>query len=516
MKIRLLMLFFISLLSVSGVFCQESASLDEGVIPLLKFKDADIKIVLQAIAQKAVNDSKRVNIVVAPEVEGLVTVDLRDITWEAALEAVLKMYDYGYEWIGKDIIMVSTLEKITQKRELEAQAAQQEPLETVSYKLKFLDARDVKELIASQLTARGKVTILETEVQKGWKARGGFLVSTTSDSEDESGFSRAKRKGGARPRTNLMVITDTKSNVRKILATIKEIDLMPKQVLIEARIMEVAKDKLRDIGFDFATGSTGVTGTRAEAHPNSVNTRYEGSMLGNITPSVFGPKAAGVTGVTPYSAGLEFIFRKYTGSQFEAILHALAEDVNTNTLSAPRIVTLDSQEAYIMVGEARPIIKSEIEASENSVGISKSLDDYQRLGIELNVVPQICDDKYINLIIYPSVTSSSENVDATSQIGTAVTTDSYPIILVRETQTQILMKDGETIAIGGLLKDVKKEGVIKVPILGDIPLLGLLFQRKTSDTEKIDLVIFITVKILEPGEASPQDFFDISASSEFN
>ena len=116
----------------------------------------------------------------------------------------------------------------------------------------------------------------------------------------------------------------------------------------------------------------------------------------------------------------------------------------------------------------------------------------------------------INLSIYPSVTSSSQNVAATSVVGDQTTTDLYPIILVRETQTQVILRDGETIVIGGLLKDVRSESIIKVPILGDIPFLGLLFQRKTWDTEKIDLLIFITAHIVNPDEILPQTFVDVN------
>jgi type IV pilus secretin PilQ/predicted competence protein len=500
-KIRKLILLFF--LFSTLCFAQE-----EGVISSLKFKEADIKIVIQTIAQKAIKEGKRVNIIIAPEIEGLVTVELSDVHWLTALEAVLKMYDYGYEWVGKDIIMVTTMSKLTEMRKKEAEAAQQEPLEIVTYRLKFLDANDVKKLIEPQLTPRGKVTVLEVEPQKGWKARGGF------GGEEE--FARAEREPGAKPRTKVLVITDAKSNIKKILKTIEEIDVMPRQVLIEARIMEVSRDLLKDIGFDYATGSTGITGTTEVLRIGREDrTGVGGFISGDVTPSIFDAESSDIRSTIPYTAGLELIFRKYTGAQFEAILHALEEDVHTNTLSAPRLVTLDGQEAYIMVGQKRPIIKSSIQASETSVGISKRLDYYQNLGIELNVVPQICNDEYVNMIIYPSVTSSSQNVDATSQIGDSTTTDSYPIILVRETQTQILMRDGETIAIGGLLKDVKREGIVKVPILGDIPLLGLLFQRKTYDTEKIDLIIFLTVRILKPGEVLPQAFLDTSITSKF-
>jgi type IV pilus secretin PilQ/predicted competence protein len=484
-----------------------------------KFKDADIRVVLQAIAQKASistgieGELQKVNIIVSPKVKGLVTVNLDEVDWLTALEGILKAYGYGYEWIEDDLILVATLEDLAEQREKNAVAAQQEPLETVTYTLRYLDANDVKKLIEPQLTPRGRITILEVEAQKKWKARGGYAAGKGEEEKAE----RAEREEGARPRTKKLVVTDTKSNVRNIIASIMQLDIMPKQILIKAKVMEVSRDSLRDLGLDFATGSTGVTdandvyvdGTGHHFEFNDAKTgktAVGGASIADVTPSVFDPKSAGIAGVTPYTAGLEFIFRRLTDFEFEAILHALEETVDANILSAPHILTLDGQEAYIMVGYKRPIIKSTIQASEGAVGIAKELYYYQNLGIELNVVPQISDEDFINMQIYPSVTSSTEDVEATSMLAGVTSTDTYPIIDVRETQTQILMRDGETIVIGGLIKDVQHEGVIKVPILGDIPILGLLFQRRTTDVQKIDLLIFITAHIIDPANTASQEF----------
>ncbi|MFQ5680766.1 MAG: type II secretion system protein GspD, partial [Candidatus Omnitrophota bacterium] len=131
------------------------------------------------------------------------------------------------------------------------------------------------------------------------------------------------------------------------------------------------------------------------------------------------------------------------------------------------------------------------------------LDEYRDIGIQLNVVPQVSGEDHINLIVHPAVTSFTQTVKAQDSQG--VTLAEYPIIITREADTQILMKDGETVVIGGLLKDVVSEGRQGIPILGKIPILGWLFQRKTHDIEKIDLLIFITAKIVAPGETSPQE-----------
>ena len=478
-----------------------------------KFKDADIRVVLQAISQKAVTRSgidgeieKRVNIIVSPKVKGLISVSLEDVDWLTALEGILKAYGYGHEWIEDDLILVATLEDLAETREKNSVAAQQEPLDTVTYVLKYLDAYDVKKLIEPQLTPRGRITILEVEPQKGWRARGGYTAGET-----ETVSEKAEREEGARPRTRVMVITDTKSNLRNLIESVKKVDIMPRQVLIKAKIMEVNRDTLKDIGFDFGTGPTGATGDAAAMLPldASDKRRIGGWSLSNeVTPSVFDPKTADIAGLEPYTTGLALAFRKLTGAQFEAVFHALEEDVNSNILSAPHILTLDGQEAYIMVGRKQPIIKSTVAVNEGVVTVTRTLGYYQKLGIELNVIPHISGEDFINMAIYPSVTTSTENVEAISSAGGFPVTDYFPIIQIRETQTQIMMKDGETIVIGGLLKDIHSEGVIKVPILGDIPLLGFLFQRRTTDIYKVDLLIFITANIIRPGQDLPQKFVD--------
>lgn len=489
---RLSFLLFFACFLLFNVFCfpQGYSQEDESnIIPAIKFKDADIKIVLQSIAQKAVKGGKKINIVTGVEVRGLVSINLEDVDWLTALEAILKAHSYDYEWIGENIILVETLEKLAVKREAEALAKQQEPLEMVAYNLKFLEARDVLNVLRPQLSPRGKITVLEASPQKGWRARGGF----SSGGGGSGDFARAKRESGARPRSNTLIITDTKSKVRDILKAIAKIDVMPRQVLIEARIMEVAVDWLKDIGVSFATGPGAATTAGYSLLPT---TRHSsgGQTLTSVTPSIF----ASPSSLTPSTAGMTYVYRKLTGEQFEGVLHALEENVKTNILSAPRILTLDGQEAYIMVGTKRPIITSTISSSQTTVGISKELEYYENLGIELNVVPKICGDDYINMIIYPSVTSSTSDVTAESNIGGVTTKDFYPIIEVRETQTQVIIKSGETIVIGGLIKEVKNDSVIKVPFLGDIPYLGHLFKRTTTDTEKVDLIIFITATIVEP------------------
>ncbi len=176
------------------------------------------------------------------------------------------------------------------------------------------------------------------------------------------------------------------------------------------------------------------------------------------------------------------------GSQFEVVLNALEESVATNILSAPSILTLDNQEATILVGEQFPIVSTS-KSSDTASTIDVSLEEYKDIGIQLNVVPQISgkDKDYINMIIHPAITTEGTLIE-----------DKYPRIQTREAQTQVLIKSGETVVIGGLIKEVKNESAIGIPFLRKIPVLGkALFERKTVQTVKVELMIFITGYIVD-------------------
>jgi type IV pilus assembly protein PilQ len=423
---------------------------------------------------------------------GTVTIRLVDVPWEKALDVILKTYGFAYEKVG-NIITVAPVEKLTEQKKKEADLAQIQPTVTEVFNLKFIDAADAKKALEPFLSNRGKITVLETTGQAGWEFG------------TEEIAKRKRVTEGRVSRSKTLIVTDVPPILEKIREVIKEIDTMPQQILIETRIMEVNRDRLKDIGFDWGTGITGaesptIITTPTGKHAGSVVSEAGGHILGDqITPSIFGPKEGST--FTTEKVGLKLLFRKLTGTQFEAILHALEEDVRTNILSAPRIMTLNNQEAAILIGTKYPIIKPTISVETGRV-IGAELDKYQDIGIQLNVVPQISKEDYINMIIHPAISSYTETVKVKSATGE--TLSEYPIINVREAETQILIKDGETVVIGGLLKDVKSKEIIGVPILSKIPLLGLLFQRRTTDIEKIDLLIFITAHIVKEGVSSEE------------
>lgn len=458
---------------------------NDGMISTIKFKDADIKVVIQAIAQKATREDKKINIVISPSVEGLVSIDLEDVDWFSTLDAVLKPYGYNYEWVGESILLVDTVEKIGEREALAKAREGVEPAKTKVFKLNYLDANDTMKTIEPMLSPIGKISVLELTGQAGWEF--GSDVTKRSRSEE-----------GKISRTKTLIISDIAKKLDEVDAFLKDIDIMPKQIMIKAKIMEMDRDFLTDIGFSWGTGTSGATADEAQFVPakekNGIDIAQ--AAIRGIAPesSVFGSKASGLD-----STDFQFIYKRLTGQTFEVILHALEENVDVKTLSAPNILTLDGQEASMLIGEKFPIVKTEI-STETSQITGGSLDYYEDIGIQLNVVPQISgeDENFINMIIHPAVTSSSETIKVVNADETTLV--EYPKIISREIETQVMIKDGETIAIGGLYKDVTAKARIGVPILMNLPFVGWIFSRNTNDIEKVELVIFITAKIVKPGE----------------
>lgn len=454
-------------------------------------KDTDISRVLDAFSQQT-----GLGVVIGKEVSGVVTVKLFDVAWDQALDAILKPYGFGYERNG-DVVVVLPLAKL-------AELNQASLLSSRVFKLSYIDAGDIKPVIEAQLSPRGKAQVMEETGQRGWDF-GAFGASGSGAQASRSavgGTASPQRsyKGSTdrRSKTKTLVVTDTPAVLDRIASVITELDVLPQQILIEARFMEVNRDKLRDLGVDYATGSTGATtaaveGVAIDKKNGTTKATLGGQILGSLaTPSAFGAKSSSITAVNPFNTGLSLAFSKLAGTDFQVLLHALEEDVHTNTLSAPSIMTLDNQEANILVGTQFPILTSSVAGTTSTTTVS-SLDYYQDIGVQLRVVPQISGENHINMIIHPAVSSIAERITAQGTGG--VTAAVYPVLTTREVETQVLMGDGETIMIGGMLQDTKIKGQHKVPILGDIPILGYAFRRQTDDIAKIDLVIFITAKI---------------------
>jgi type IV pilus secretin PilQ/predicted competence protein len=415
------------------------------------------------------------NVVIGPEVvsEG-VSIHLNNVRWDEALDVILKPYGFGYRKVG-DTVVVSKLEKL-------ADLAAVELLETKVFNLKYLDAGDVQDIIKAQLSPRGTISIVAARGQKGWS-----FASAADNRSSSSGGTFGKLARQADPnqvKSKTLIITDVPGSLARVAEVLAEVDQMPQQVLVEARFMEVDNSLLKDIGMD-------------AVYNNGNENEYSiGQLFSGVAPGQFDAATAAFWPATLNPNAFAVI----DGSSFDVAIRALQEDQDTKVLSAPRVLTMNNQEATIIVGQKYPIIESNVSGGSGDNNTSTTLDYYENIGIQLNVVPQICADGFINMIVHPSVSSIKEFKSGTVSSGSSsngVSLTEYPVINTRETETQIMLKNGEIVVIGGLLEDRISKTESKVPFLGDIPLLGRLFRRDIDNNQTINLLIFLSATIVD-------------------
>ncbi len=438
---------------------------------------ADLKDVINTIS-----NISGVDIIYGNEIIGkMVTIKLKEIPWEKALKIVLDLSGFSYEW-EENLIRV--------KKKIEALKVKEEAFITQIYILKNIKAEELAESpsLRELLTERGKITVdkklnalsitdIESNIgrvvafikrlDEGEKitkivplnfskaanvASSGILTNLLS----ESGMIKTDA------RTNSLIITDSETNIKEIEQFVKKIDLPTPQVMIEATILETNYDYTRTLGIDW------------QIQKKFAETTYDAHMA---------------LGAGAETGGI-FSLGTLAADQFATIIEALEAKTETTILSNPRIATLDNQEAKITVGKSLPIL-----TTTTSEGVVTTSTTYIDTSVTLTVTPRITPEGDVTLSIHPQVTDS---------LGIDAATGS-PILATSEAQTTVLVKSGQTVVIGGLLKETSPTSISKVPFLGDIPILGWLFKkRKTGPVEKRDLLIFITPRVIKQLEKPPE------------
>jgi len=411
---------------------EKTADAHEGNVSL-DFRDADISNVLKILSYKS-----GVNIVVGPEVTGLVTIQLNDVPWKQALEVVLETYGYAYEQKG-NIITATTVENLKQRRENAVILAEQEPLETKTFVLNFGRASEIISSIEKMRSERGSVNYDE--------------------------------------RTNTLIITDIAKRIDLMEGVIKKLDRTTPQVLIEAKIVETSFDNEENLGIDWISQISVAGAERPITFP------FTTTSASKYTPDSF-PGAATTLG----SANAEFTYGTLNFTQVQAIFEMLKQRTDTNILSNPRIVTLDNQAAQIMVGTQYPI--PQYTYNEEQARLQVSGWEYKDIGIIFDVTPHVNNAGFVTIDVQPKVTAI---------IGTVVVENtSLPQLSNESTKTRVMVKNGETLVIAGLVKDQLTDTKKKLPLLGDVPIFGLIFQKSEKTNTKTDLMIFITPHIITP------------------
>ncbi|PPD21394.1 MAG: type II secretion system protein GspD [Methylomonas sp.] len=273
---------------------------------------------------------------------------------------------------------------------------------------------------------------------------------------------------------NALIITAPSGEMRSIKSVIRQLDVRRAQVHIEAIIAELSFTKAQEIGIDWQTSAT-QNGVQATTRLPTTSTT--GSSIASFASQI--------------GQGLSIGY--FAGGQLRALLSAFARDSDVNLLSTPSIVTLDNEEASIIVGQNIPLVTGQFTTNQ-STGGTNPFQTVQRqdVGVKLKVLPQISAGNAVKLKVTQEVSAVNS---ASSSAG--IQFDK------REIQTSVLVDDGNTLVLGGLINDNFREGVNKIPILGDIPFIGHLFQSSQIGTEKSNLMVFLQPKILrDAGQSS--------------
>ncbi len=410
----------------------------------LDFHDIEIRNLLRLIA-----DVSKKNIVVADDVSGKVTVSLRNVPWDQALDLILKTKGLGKEEMG-NVIRVAKYEQIAKEQAALAEAAKARapliPLKVRLIPVNFAQAKEIDKQVKDVLTERGSVTVDE--------------------------------------RTNVLIVKDTQEALARAEGLVRNLDTETPQVLIESRIIEASSNFNEQIGVQWGGNAsfTQATGNPTGlAFPNNVTTT--GAAGGGPTQGVAAnpnfavnlPAAIGQGS----GGGLGFVFGSAGGAfNLNLRLSALENRGVVKTISAPKIATIDNKEATIGQGLSIPF--SQVSASGvNTVFIEAKL--------ELKVTPHVTADGSILMKI--KATNNQPNPALTGANG-------QPSISKREAETSVLVKDGDTTVIGGIYTRATSNQAASVPFFGKIPILGFFFRSTTESDDHTELLIFITPRIL--------------------
>jgi type IV pilus assembly protein PilQ len=418
----------------------------------LNFQDIDVRSVLQLLA-----DTSGQNIVVSDSVSGNLTLRLQNVPWDQALDIVLRTKGLDKRRQDNVIIIGPTEELATrEKAELAAHKEVQElsPTHTEFMQVNYAKVADLSKLIKS---GSGKESMLS--------ARGSISI-------DE--------------RTNTLLVQDTSDKLADIRRLVQTLDVPVKQVLIEARIVIVSDTFERDLGARFGVSTAqqnGLGGLLAVSGNASSSNQILNSGLGTLPATTLDNRfqvntpAANTNG----SIGISLLGGSYL---VDLELSAAQNEGKSETISSPRVITANQKQATIMQGVEIPY--------QESASSGATTTQFKDAVLKLKVTPLITPDNRVILDLDVSDDSVGQQV-------TSATGGSVPSIDTRQIITQVLVNDGQTVVLGGILDTTKSKSANKIPFLADIPILGYFFRSTTEINNKTELLIFITPKILREG-----------------
>ncbi|QYJ78629.1 type IV pilus secretin PilQ [Shewanella acanthi] len=405
----------------------------------LNFQNISVRTVLQIIA-----DYNNFNLVTSDTVEGDITLRLDDVPWDQALDLILQTKGLDKRIEG-NILMVAPSEELAIRESQDLKNKQEvkelEPLYSEYIQVNYAKAREVAELLkgtdSSLLSPRGSVAVDE--------------------------------------RTNTVLVKDTSESIENVHRLIEVLDIPIRQVVIESRMVTVKDNVSEDLGIRWGItdqqGTKGTSGTLEGAE----------SIAGGVVPSIDSRLNVNLPAAVSTPTSIAFNVAKMAdGTILDLELSALEQENKGEIIASPRITTSNQKAAYIEQGVEIPYVQS-TSSGATSVTFKKAV-------LSLRVTPQITPDNRVILDL--EITQDSQGTTVDTPTGPAVAIDTQRI------GTQVLVDNGETIVLGGIYQQNLISRVSKVPVLGDIPLVGFLFRNSTDSNERQELLIFVTPKIV--------------------
>ena len=415
--------------------------------PAIEHDDKRLSLNFQEISTRAalriIADSTDTNIVINDSVDGVLTLRLEDVPWKQALDLILRSQGLAMRRDG-DIILVGALEELAEqeRRQLESQAtlAQLQSLQSRFFKLNYARAAEILALISGQ---------------------GDHAEKTDASSRDATPFLLSPRGSAVSDvRTNTLIVHDTPDHLDSLSALIERIDRPVPQVMIESRIVNVDDNaflnlgaRLRFIQKDAATDASADTSINGG---ENLITAFPVATLGGSDP-----------------ANLFFLIGSQGRRLLQLELSALEQDGLAETVSTPRVITADQRKANISQGFLIPF--QEVSSSGSTATT------FQQAMLSLTVTPRITPDR--NIIMDLSISDDSPTAGSTN-------------ITTRSVNTRVRVKSGDTVVLGGVMKVTRSKTETKVPLLGDLPVLGFLFRNTTELETKSELLVFVTPTLL--------------------
>lgn len=450
-----------------------------GLIEELDLKDIDISDVLKMISQKS-----GLNIVVGSNVAGKVTLYLKGVTAKEVLDIIAKTNDLAYVEDGRliQVMAGADYERIYGRKFFKK-------TKTVLQKLNYISVAEVVPMLERMKSPSGVVLadarsstvslndlpenildmvsfIREIDVPRMTKVFD-LTYAKAEDLSERINLILTPSVGSMRfdKRTNKISVTDIPDKIHEIEQMIDAFDVKEQQVAIEAKIVQVILSDSFQMGVNWQA---------------VVQESHDLNIIGNFD----------VLGATDKAGRMSI--GALESDNYVAMIEALQVYGRTENLSNPHIMVINNQEAKILVGSTEPYVTSTTTTPASGPTTTAETVNFIEVGVKLYVTPTIHKDGYVTLKIKPEVSSVTRNVTTSNN-------NTIPVVETSEAETTVLVKDGTTIVIGGLIKDEKINTDTKVPILGSIPLVGAAFRSKDHLTRKTELVIFLTPRISTGG-----------------